>query len=116
GQERAEVVDFHFLRDGKDTRQYVYDRIAARVSDELLEAHPALSEPELSPLCERYFEELFRRKPGTSALAYLRDAALGRWNDLQRVGPFQERGHRISVFVPNDEGWIDDTTRNFLVR
>lgn len=116
GEPLADVIDFHFLREGKETRQFVYNRIATRVSDELLGPHQSISEPEMPNLCDRYFEEVFRRKPGTSALAYLRDAALGRWSDLQNISPFQEKDYRISVFVPNDGPWVDDETREFLAR
>lgn len=116
GMSAAEVVDFHFLRDGKDTRRFVYDRIAARVSDELLDRADRILEPEMGAMCEQYFAELFRRKPGTSALAYMREAALGRWSDLQHITPFQEKSFRISVFVPTEGPWIDDETRDFLVR
>ena len=115
-QSLAEVIDFRFLRDGKETRQYVYDAIAMRVSDEILAPFSSIPEPEMARLCERYFEEVFRRKPGTSALVYLKDAALGRWRDLQRITPFQEEDYRIPVFVPNEGTWIDDETRVLMDR
>lgn len=114
GEPLAEVVDFHFLRDGKETRQYVYDGIATDVSDELLASFDSIPEPEMLALCERYFEEVFRRKPGTSTLAYLKEATLGRWSNLQRISPFQEKGYRISVFVPNEGPWVDGDTRKLL--
>lgn len=116
GERPADVIDFRFVRDEVETRRYVYDRIAARVTDELLAPYRCVPEPEMVELCERYFVEVFRRKPGTSALAYLKDAAVGRWQDLQRIGPFQEKDYRVSVFVPNDGPWVDDGTRAFLAR
>lgn len=116
GERLALVFDFPFVRDGKPTRGLVYDRIAMRVTDELLAERSSLTEADLPGLCEAYFDELFRRKPGTSTLTYLKEAALGRWRHLQLIGPFQERDYRVSVFVPSEGPWIDATTRDFLAR
>ena len=86
----------------------MYDAIATRVSDEFWSHFTPSPSRRCRGLCERYFEEVFRRKPGTSTLTYLKEAALGRWSDLQRISPFQEKGYRISVFVPNEGPWVDD--------
>lgn len=116
GEPVAEIVDFHFLREGRETRGYVYDAIAMRVTDELLDRFTSVPESGTSTLSDEYFKELFRRKPGTSALAYVRDAAMGHWSDLQRISPFQQKGNRVPVFVPNEGPWIDDETYAFLSR
>lgn len=116
GESMATVIDFEFRRDGINTRRFVYEEIATRLTDELLATHTGLAEREMPGLCEEYFRELLCRKPGTSTLAYLKDAAVGHWSNLQSIGPYKERRYRISVFVPNEGPWIDKTTRVFLAR
>jgi len=113
---QAVVKVFDYLRDGRETRHYVYrDSIAREETDLLLNPKTTWSEREINPLVEQYYQQYFHRQPGTAALDLLHEAAVGLWDKLSGINPFEESGiQRVPVFVPIDAKWVGETLSNLM--
>jgi len=101
--EKAEVVVFDFLREGRiDTRNYVYtSAITREITDALLPQAVSRKEKEAYGDVDAYYRELISRCPMEGGKDLLQKAALGDWCAVSRLEVFEEHpSKQRRVFVP----------------
>jgi len=95
---------FRFLRDGnKDTRSYIYGKLAIQVTDCFLAQGTKWTEAEAIDLVKRYYHELFARNSYEANKKTIVSAYENDWGALAKTVPFAETDfYRLPIFVPWD--------------
>lgn len=103
GEKKGVISVFPFYRSGeKDTRTYIYPKSLQQITDKLLYKKEIWTESELTGLVQRYYEEMFRQNTYETALAYIKEAYQGNWQQLSDFQPFEQDYLRLPIFIPWD--------------
>jgi CRISPR-associated endonuclease/helicase Cas3 len=108
----AEVIVFPFVRDGVETRKYVYkDGTFVRMTDLVLRERPELPESELADALNDFYQRSWNENDRQTSLQLFDDAAKGRWSALAGEDPFGGSYPQIDVFIPGAEQFMKDEHR-----
>ena len=112
GDKVGTIWTFPFYRSSeKDTRSYIYPKELIRITDRLLGEKRFWGEVELVDLVRQYYIEMFKQNTYEASLSSLRNAYVGKWEELSNFKPFADDYLRLPIFVPwdtNEKEFLDE--------